>query len=606
MSRIPLVPESAEPLPALQAPNGLLSWVSSVDHKQIGIMYLIVTFVFLLVGGLEALLLRLQLATPANSFLGPEAYNQLFTMHGTTMIFLVVMPMLIGFGTYLIPLMIGARDMLFPRLNALSFWLLLFGGLVLYFSFLAGGAPNAGWFSYTPLSVKPFSTSVGLDYWVIGLLGTGIGTMLSGVNFIATVLQLRPPGMALLKLPLFVWMSFVNGLLIIGALPVLNAALIMLFLERQLNMTFFGGARGDSILWQHLFWAFGHPEVYIMALPAFGMISEIIPVFARKPIFGYRFVAGSTVAIAFLSFIVWAHHMFAVGLSPTLNIFFGLSSALIAVPTGVKVFNWLATMFGGALRFTTAMLFALAFLALFTIGGLSGVSFAAVPVDWQTTDTYYVVAHMHYVLFGGSFFAIMGGFYYWFPKMTGKLLSERWGKWHFWLTFIGFNTTFMVQHFLGLMGMPRRVYTYPNLPGWGLLNLISTLGAFLLGLSVLVFMANVWISLRRGEAAGDNPWHAWTLEWATSSPPPVHNFDRIPPIHSHRPLWDQQQQPTPRSVWLVPAQALTQPTYWPATLALGMVFILWGLVTTWLVALVGLALVSIALSGWIGDLKNDN
>jgi cytochrome c oxidase subunit I len=518
---------------------GLLAWMATVDHKRIGILYVLTTLVFFLVGGAEALLMRLQLAWPQNHLLSPEAYNQLFTMHGTTMIFLVVMPALIGFANYFVPLMIGARDMAFPRLNALSYWLLLLGGLLLHFSFLAGGAPAAGWFSYTPLSEAPFSSTTGTDYWALSLLVLGIGSIAASVNLVATVLTLRAPGMTIRRLPLFVWMVLVNSILILLALPILNADLVMLLIDRQLQAQFFlPYGDGSPILWQHYFWAFGHPEVYIMILPAFGMISEIIPVFSRKPIFGYGFVAASTVAIAALSLGVWAHHMFTVGLGHLFDLFFAAASLVIAVPTGVKIFNWIATMWGGVIRFTTAMLFATAFLLEFVIGGLSGVTFATAPIDWQMTDSYYVVAHFHYVLFGGTFFALMAAVYYWFPKMTGRLLSERWGQAHFWLTVVGFNLTFFVQHFLGFMGMPRRVFTYPDLPGWGALNLASTLGAGVLGLSVLALLWNIIVSLRRGAAAGENPWQAWTLEWATTSPPPPHNFDRLPPIRGRRPLWD--------------------------------------------------------------------
>jgi len=531
--------DTAPPLEHGADERGLFSWVATIDHKRIGILYLWTTLVFFGIGGIEALLIRIQLAVPNNRFLSPDAYNQIFTLHGTTMIFLVVMPLLIGFANYFVPLMIGARDMAFPRLNAMSYWMLLFGGLLLHFSLLAGGAPAAGWFSYAPLSETTYSTNHGVDYWVLALLILGTGSIATSVNLIVTILKLRAPGLTLRRLPLFVWMVFVNSFLIILALPALNAAIVMLLIDRQLAAHFFLPTQGGSaLLWQHYFWTFGHPEVYIMALPAFGMISEVIPVFSRKPIFGYEFVAGSTVAIALLSFGVWAHHMFAVGLGHPVDLIFAAGSMLIGIPTGIKIFNWIATMWRGRLRFTTSMLFAVAFLVEFTIGGLSGIQFATVPLDWQLTDTYYVVAHFHYVLFGGTLFAIFAGLYYWWPKMTGRLLNERLGRIHFWLTVIGFNLTFFVQHFLGLLGMPRRVYTYPDMPHWAQLNFLSTIGAFLLGIATLVLLWNFYITLRRGERAGDNPWNAWTLEWATTSPPPVQNFDKLPPIRGRRPLWD--------------------------------------------------------------------
>jgi cytochrome c oxidase subunit I+III len=515
------------------------SWIATVDHKRIGILYLLTALFFFGVGGIEALLIRIQLAHPNSKLIGPDAYNQIFTMHGTTMIFLVVMPTLVGFANYLVPLMIGARDMAFPRLNAMSYWLFPFGGALLHFSFFTGGAPQTGWFSYAPLSETPYSSTMGTDYWAIALLVLGIGSVAGAINIIATVLTLRAPGLTMRRLPLFVWMTFVTAFLIILALPVLNAALVMLLVDRQLDAHIFqahGG--GSAILWQHFFWTFGHPEVYIMALPAFGMISEIIPVFSRKPIFGYEFVAASTLAIAVLSFGVWAHHMFAAGLGHRADIAFAAGSMLIAVPTGVKIFNWIATMWGGSLRLTTAMLFAIGFLLEFVIGGLSGVQFASAPVDWSLTDSYYVVAHFHYVLFGGTAFAVMGATYYWFPKMTGRLMSEKLGRWHFWLTVVGFNTTFFVQHMLGKMGMPRRVYTYPDLPNWGLYNAISTIGSLVMAIAMVVFAWNIFVSARRGEKAGDNPWEAWSLEWATSSPPPHDNFERVPPVRGRRPLID--------------------------------------------------------------------
>jgi cytochrome c oxidase subunit I len=520
----------------------LLGWVTTVDHKQIGILYLVTSWVFFLLGGLEALLMRIQLAVPGATVLSPGAFNALFTMHGTTMIFLVVMPLLLGFANFFVPLQIGARDMAYPRLNALSYWLLLFGGGLLNFSFLAGTPPDTGWFGYAPLTERPYAMSTGVDYWIVGLLVSGVGSIMTGLNLVVTVVKMRAPAMTPFRMPVFTWMCLITGILIIWAMPPFTAGAIMLLFDRHLGTLFFNaGAGGDPVLWQHLFWFFGHPEVYILVLPAFGIISEVIPVFSRKPLFGYGFVVGSGILIAFYAFLVWAHHMFTVGLGYLADAFFSGSTMLIAIPTGVKIFSWLATMWGGKIRLTTAMLFAVGLIAMFTIGGLSGVHFAIAPIDWQTTDTYYVVAHFHYVMFGGSLLAIFAGTYYWFPKITGRLLSERLGKWHFWLTFIGANLTFFPMHIVGLMGMPRRVYTYPDLPGWALLNLLVTIGAFVTLAGVLVFLWNVAVSLRPGEPAGDNPWNAWTLEWAATSPPPAHNFASLPPIRSERPLWDLQR-----------------------------------------------------------------
>ena len=529
----------AAPTYAPAATGRLYGWLATVDHKRIGVLYLWTSLVFFVIGGLEALVMRIQLAQPRAEVISPETYNRLFTMHGTTMIFLVVMPVLLGFANYLVPLMIGARDMAFPRLNALSYWLFALGGILLYFSFLAGTVPNAGWFAYAPLTEKPYSLDHSTDYWIVGLLVTSVGTIATGINLIVTTVKLRAPGMRPFRMPVFVWMSLITALLIVWAIPSLTAAQSMLLLDRYLGTSFFdASAGGDPLLWQHLFWFFGHPEVYIMVLPAFGIVSEIVPVFARKPIFGYTFLIAAGIAIAFYSFLVWGHHMLAVGFSPLVNGIFGATSMIIAVPTGIKIFNWLGTLYGGRIHYSTAMLFMLGFITMFTIGGISGVQFAIVPVDWQLTDSYYVVAHLHYVLFGGTALAIFGAVYYWFPKMSGRMLDEQLGKWHFWLILLAFNLTFFPMHILGLLGMPRRVYTYPDQPGWGLLNLIETIGAFLMGIAILIFLWNVVTSLRNGPIAGNDPWDGWTLEWATTSPPPEYNFATIPPVSSARPLHD--------------------------------------------------------------------
>ena len=550
----------AIPLPGLLTPeeraHWRIAWLSTVDHKRIGILYLVTALVFFVLGGIEALFIRVQLAVPNNGFLHPDTYNMLFTMHGTTMIFLVAMPALFGLANYFVPLQIGGRDMALPRLNAFSFWLVPFGGILLHFSILSGGAPAVGWFAYAPLSETPYSSLSGVDYWALSLLVLGIGTVGTGINLIATVLTQRAPEMTLRRLPLFSWMMFINAFLVILALPVLNAGLVMLLIDRLLGTHFFlppGG--GSPIMWQHIFWAFGHPEVYIVALPSFGILSEIVPVFSRKPIFGYEFVAGSTVAIAFLSLLVWAHHMFTVGLGHPIDLFFAASSMLIAIPTGIKVLAWSATMVGGRVRLNTAMLFCVAATVQFTLAGLTGISHAIAALDWQTKNSYFLVAHFHFVFVGLIVFAILGALHYWFPKMSGRMLSERLGKWTFWLMVIGFNLTFIIQHFLGLAGMSRRVFTYPDLPGWGWMNLLSTIGTLLMAAASIILVWNIGASLLFGKPAGDNPWNAWTLEWATSSPPPVENFHMLPPIHSRRPLWDESNPDRPDPV---------VSTYWKA------------------------------------------
>ena len=516
-----------------------LAWLSTVDHKRIAVLYLLTALFFFVVAGVEALFMRLQLALPNNHFLHPDTFNQLFTMHGTTMIFLVVMPVVFGFVNYVLPLQIGARDMAFPRLNAFGFWCVPLGGILLHFSVLAGGAPAVGWFAYAPLSETPYSSNLGVDYWAIAIFVMGIGSIILAINIIATVISCRAPGMTMRRLPLFTWINFVNAFIIIFALPVLNAGLAMLLIDRRLEGHFFLPLRGGSaVLWQHVFWAFGHPEVYILALPAFGIVSEIVPVFSRKPIFGYQFVAASSIAIALLSLGVWGHHMFTVGMGRPLDLFFSIASMLIAIPTGVKVLNWTATMIGGRIRFQVPMLFCIAFLIQFLCAGITGISHAVVPLDWQTKNSYFLVAHFHFVAVGAIVFAVLGAVQYWFPKMSGRFLSERLGRWTFWLMVLGFNMTFIIQHFLGLLGMPRRVFTYPDLPHFTWMNMLSTIGVFFLAAAALVLVWNLIASFFGGKTAGDNPWNAWTLEWATTSPPPHENFYALPPIRSRRPLWD--------------------------------------------------------------------
>jgi cytochrome c oxidase subunit 1 len=518
------------------------SWLTTVDHKRIGILYIVTAFFFFFAAGVMALLMRLQLAQAGNDIVTEDSYNQLFTIHGTAMIFLFVVPILAGFGNYLVPLMIGARDMAFPRLNAMSYWLFLLGGVVILGSFLAdGGAANSGWTAYTPLSTEEFSPGSGQDLWILGLHLTSLSSLAGAINFLVTIHNMRTPGMTWMRIPLFVWTIEAFAVLLVLVLPTISAAVTLLLLDRQAGTSFFTGDNG-ALLWQHMFWFFGHPEVYIMVLPAMGILSEVIPVFSRKPIFGYKAVAFSTIGIAFASMLVWAHHMFTVGMPDALQAWFMITSFSVAVPTAIKIFNWLATLWRGHLWFRAPLLFCLGFIGLFTMGGLSGIMLAAFPVDYQTHDTYYVVAHFHYVLFGGTVFGIFAGIYYWFPKMTGRMYDERLAVTHFWLMFIGFNAAFLPQHMLGLMGMQRRIYTYDREGLFEWYNLISSLGALLMGIAILVFIWNMTKSWRSGTRVGNDPWTADTLEWYATSPPAPHNFDRVPYVSSARPLRDLRQR----------------------------------------------------------------
>jgi cytochrome c oxidase subunit 1 len=529
-----------------KATTGFWSWFTTVDHKKIAIMYATTALIFFVIGGVEALLLRVQLYGANGTLLTASQYNELFTMHGTTMVFLMGMPLAVAFGNYLIPLMIGARDVAFPRLNAFGYWGFLMGGLFLYSSFLLGGsAPNGGWFGYTPLTSTPldrgFLPGHGPDFWAVGLVILGIASTTGAINFVVTVLNMRAPGMTLMRMPVFVWMMTVTAFLTLFAMPIVTAALIMVYFDRNFGTNFFVAANGgDPLLYQHLFWLFGHPEVYILILPGMGIVSEILPVFSRKPLFGYPVVVFSGIAIGFMGWGVWVHHMFATGLGPVAISAFALSTMMIAVPTGVKIFNWLGTCWRGALRFTTPMLFALGFIAMFTIGGLSGVLHSIVPSDTQQTDTYFVVAHFHYVLFGGLVFGLFGGFYYWFPKVYGRRMSERLGKLNFWLVLIGFNLTFFPMHFVGLLGMPRRTYRYDSGMGWEGLNQVETIGAFVIAVAMLIFLVNLWVSRKHGEPVGPDPWDARTLEWTIPSPPPEYNFAEIPQVESVDDFWHRK------------------------------------------------------------------
>ena len=605
-----------------QRTTGWRSWITGVDHKKVGIMYGAAAIFFLLIGGFEALLIRMQLWAPRQQLLSADVYNQVYTMHGTTMVFLVVMPIGAAFANYLLPLQIGARDVAFPRLNAFSFWCFLFGGIFLNTSWLLGGGADGGWFMYAPNNGVLYSPSHGIDFWVLGLIITGIASMVSSVNLIVTVLNMRAPGMSMMKMPIFTWMTLVTQFLLLFALPVITVALFLLLFSRIFGAAFFNIDDGaNPLLWQHLFWIFGHPEVYLMILPSFGLISEILPVFSRKPIFGYSFIVFSGVAIAFMGFGVWAHHMFVSGLGPTSVLVFSLTTMFIAVPTGVKILNWTATMWGGRLRFDTPLLFSIGLITMFTIGGLSGVSHSIAPADTQQTDTYYIVAHFHYVLFGGAFFGFMGGFYYYWPKVFGYMLDEKMGKWNFWILFLGFNLTFGPMHIIGLQGMSRRYYTYDPDFGFDIWNKIATVGAFTIALSVILFIVNIALSYKRSKSlppVGADPWDARTIEWITPNPTPEWNFDPIPTITRVDDFWYQKYEETADGGLVKVRDAkdivqdsdgvgvhLPSPSYWPIVLAFGLPIVAYGLIFSWWLCLLGGAIIVTAMFGWAFEPPDD-
>ena len=585
---------------------GVWGWITTVDHKRIGVLYGLTALAFLLIAGLEAGVLRAQLSSADNDLIGPARYNQMFTMHATVMIFMVIMPLSASFFNFVVPLAIGARDVAFPRLNALSYWLFLFGGLLIHMSFVVDQVPDAGWFSYANLTEKPFSVDRGLDFWALSLLVLGTSSVAAALNFVVTIINLRAPGMSMMRMPVFVWMTLITSILLVLAFPVITVGLIELVMDRNFGTHFFIPAEGgDPILWQHLFWVFGHPEVYILILPAMGIVSEVLPTFSGKELFGYPFVVFSGIVIGFMGWAVWSHHMFTVGLGPVANSVFTITTMLIAVPTGIKIFNWIGTMWKGAIEFTTSMLFALGFVALFIIGGLSGVSHAISPSDFQQQDTYYVVAHLHYVLFGGSMFGILAGVYYWFPKITGKMLNETLGKINFWLIFIGMNLTFFPMHFLGLNGMPRRIYTYSAEFGWENMNRLASLGYIVLFIGFLIFLYNMWES-RRSRRVSHDPWDAPGLEWSIASPPPPYNFAEIPQVEGRDQYWIMKAKAEAAGTPLTEPEALVDPStihmpspsYWPVFTAIGVALIAGGLLSHFALSFVGGAIAFIGVIGW--------
>lgn len=595
-------------------PKGIWSWLTTVDHKRIGILYLVTSLTFFVIGGIEALLIRLQLAQPDSTFVSAETYNQLFTMHGTTMIFLAVMPLSAAFFNLLVPLMIGARDVAFPRLNAFSYWVFLFGAILINLGWLHGAAPDAGWFAYANLTSAEYSAGQNVDYWVVGIQVLGLSSLASAFNFMVTIINMRAPGMTMMRMPIFIWMTLIVAVLLVMAFPALTVGVTLLMFDRWFDTVFFvPEANGQPLLWQHLFWVFGHPEVYILILPAMGIVSEVLPTFSKKPIFGYTAVVFAGVGIAALGFSVWAHHMFTVGMGPVPNAVFSIATMLIALPTGIKIFNWIGTMWGGDLEFTTPMLMSIGFVSMFIIGGISGVMHASPPVDSQQQDSYFIVAHFHYVLFGGSIFGLFSGIYYWWPKFFGRLLDERLGKLQFVLMLIGFNATFFPMHWLGVVGMPRRIYTYPESANWDFWNLFTTIGSFIIALAVAVFIINALMSFRREADAPDDPWDGATLEWATSSPPPPYNFAEVPTVNSNIPLWvEKYPEVYAHDAAGEEAEAhehahddhdhheihMPNASYWPLVVALGLLIGFSGFLYTFALTFVGAAVLLIGIYGW--------
>jgi len=585
---------------------GVWGWMTTVDHKRIAVLYGVTAFIFLLIAGLEAGVVRMQLASADNDLIDAGRFNQMFTMHATVMVFMVIMPLSVSFFNFVVPLAIGARDVAFPRLNALSYWIFLFGAVLMHISFLVDQVPDAGWFSYANLTEKPFSINRGLDFWAIGLLVMGAASVAGALNFVVTIINLRAPGMSMMRMPVFVWMTLITSILLVLAFPVITVGLIELTMDRNFGTHFFIPAEGgDPILWQHLFWVFGHPEVYILILPAMGIVSEVLPTFSRKPLFGYPFIVFSGIVIGIMGWAVWSHHMFTVGLGPVANSVFTITTMLIGVPTGIKIFNWIGTLWKGSIEFTTSMMFALGFVSLFIIGGLSGVSHAVSPSDFQQQDTYYIVAHLHYVLFGGSIMGAFAGIYYWYPKLTGRMLSETLGKLNFWLMFIGMNLTFFPMHYLGLNGMPRRIYTYSAEFGWENMNRLASLGYVVLFVAFLIFIVNLW-QTRYSRRVSHDPWDAPGLEWSIASPPPPYNFAELPQVEGLDQYWIAKERARAAGTPLTEPEALVDPdsihmpspSYWPIFTAAGVALIGGGLLSHYAISFLGGAIAFMGVIGW--------